>query len=137
VMEEFGLGNIEIVKALSPFPGFAGTGRICGGVSGGLVSLGLYFGSDDLLNYDGNRASTVAARIFLNRFEQTLGSLQCRDIQATLLGRYFDSNVNKGDGEEFVKAKGFEKCTVAAGIGARIAAEIIIESLKRDTTRPT
>ena len=26
VMEEFGLGNLEIVKALSPFPGFGGTG---------------------------------------------------------------------------------------------------------------
>lgn len=44
MLEEFGLGNIEIIKALSPFPGFAGTGRICGAVSGGLVALGLYFG---------------------------------------------------------------------------------------------
>ena len=25
LMEEFGLGNIEIVQALSPFPGFGGT----------------------------------------------------------------------------------------------------------------
>ena len=26
LLEEFGLGNMEIVKALSPFPGFGGTG---------------------------------------------------------------------------------------------------------------
>jgi C_GCAxxG_C_C family probable redox protein len=129
VLEEFGLGNLEIVKALSPFPGFGGTGRICGAVSGGLVSLGLYFGSDDLMNYDGNRASIAAARVFLTRFEQTLGSLQCRDIQTTLLGRYFDPSANKDDAEAFIKAKGYEKCTIAAGIGARLAAEIIIENL--------
>ena len=133
MLEEFGLGNIEIVKALSPFPGFAGTGRICGAVSGGLVSLGLFFGSDDLLNYDGNRSAIAAGRTFLARFEQLLGSLQCRDIQATLLGRYFDPGVNKEDAEAFVKAKGYEKCTIAAGVGARLAAEIIIENLRRDS----
>ena len=30
VMEEFGLGNMEIIKALSPFPGFGGTGWMWG-----------------------------------------------------------------------------------------------------------
>src|SRR4030042_2715083 len=52
VMEEFGLGNMEIIKALSPFPGFGGTGWMCGGVTGGLISLGLYFGSDDMIDYE-------------------------------------------------------------------------------------
>ena len=41
VMEEFGLGNMEIIKALSTFPGFGVTGWICGAVSGGLIALGL------------------------------------------------------------------------------------------------
>jgi hypothetical protein len=31
--------------------------------------------------------------------------------------------------EAFAKAKGFEKCGLMPGIGARLAAEIIIESL--------
>jgi len=127
-MEEFGLGNMEIIKALSPFPGFGGTGRICGAVSGGLAALGLYFGSDDVLNYEGNRAAVAAAREFLTRFEETLGSLECRDVQTLLLGRYFDGRV-KGDAEEFARCKGYEKCTIAAGIGARISAAIIIESM--------
>ena len=48
VLEEFGLGNMEVIKALSPFPGFGGTGWMCGGVTGGLIALGLYFGSEDL-----------------------------------------------------------------------------------------
>ena len=47
LMEEFGLGNWTIVRAMSPFPGFGMTGGICGGVTGSLVALGLFFGSDD------------------------------------------------------------------------------------------
>jgi len=132
-MEEFGLGSYEMVKALSPFPGLGGTGRTCGAVSGGLLALGLYFGSDDLLNHDSNRVCGTAARVFMERFEATLGSVDCKDIQTLLLGRYFDSKGGKENAEAFVKAKGFEKCTVAAGVGARLAAEIIIESMGRSS----
>ncbi len=134
MLEEFGLGNIEIIKALSPFPGFAGTGRICGAVAGGLVALGLYFGSDDMLNSAANRVAGSAGRVFLSRFEERLGSLECRDIQTLLLGRYFDPRVNKDDSDAFTRAKGFEKCTLAAGVGARLAAEVIIESMERGGT---
>lgn len=130
MLEEFGLGNLEIIRALSPFPGLGGTGRTCGAVSGGLIALGLYFGSDDLLNYEGNRAAVTAARTFLPRFEETFGSLQCEDIQKLLLGRYFDPRGGKESAEAFANAKGFEKCTVVAGVGARLAAEIIIDSMK-------
>lgn len=35
LMEEFGLGNLEIIQGLSPFPGFGGTGWMCGAVTGG------------------------------------------------------------------------------------------------------
>src|SRR4030042_1172473 len=34
LLEEFGLGNMEIIKALTPFPGIGGTGEICGGITG-------------------------------------------------------------------------------------------------------
>jgi hypothetical protein len=50
LMEEFGLGNMEIIKALTPFPGIGGTGEICGGITGSLITFGLYFGSDDRLD---------------------------------------------------------------------------------------
>ena len=47
LMEEFGLGNWALTRAMSPFPGFGMTGGICGGVTGSLIALGLFFGSDD------------------------------------------------------------------------------------------
>jgi C_GCAxxG_C_C family probable redox protein len=132
-MEELGLGNMEIVKALSPFPGIGASGQICGAVSGALAALGLYFGSDDLLNYEANGAAMSAAREFLRRFESAFGTLECSDIQTLILGRYMDPRASKENFEAFVKAKGYEKCSLVAGIGARIAAEVIIDSMGKSS----
>ncbi|UCG67357.1 MAG: C-GCAxxG-C-C family protein [Deltaproteobacteria bacterium] len=131
VMEELGLGNMEIIKALSPFPGFGGTGWMCGGVTGGLIALGLYFGSDDMLDHEHNGATIMAARKFMPRFEEELGSVLCPKIQEDVIfGRYMDPAASEENMEAFAKAKGFEKCGLVPGIGARLATEIIIESLE-------
>ena len=131
VMEEFGLGNMEIIKALSPFPGFGGTGWMCGGVTGSLIALGLYFGSDDMLDYEAVGATIMAARKFMPRFEEEVGSVVCPKIQEDVIfGRYMDPAASEENMEAFAKAKGFEKCGLLPGIGARLASEIIIESLE-------
>ncbi len=130
-MEEFGIGSFDIIRGLSPLLGIAGTGRICGAVSGGIITLGLYFGRDELTNYAANGAAIRAARIFVARFEETFGSLECRDIQTLILGRYFDPKYTKENPDAFAKAKGLEKCTVVGGIGARLAAEVIVEDMER------
>ena len=131
VMEEFGLGNMEIVKALSPFPGFGGTGWMCGGVTGGLIAMGLFFGSEDPLDYDAVGATIMAARAFMPRFEEQVGSFICPKLQEeVILGRYMDPAASPENMEAFAKAKGFEKCGLLPGIGARIAAEIILRSLE-------
>lgn len=131
VMEEFGLGNMEIVKALSPFPGFGGTGWMCGGVTGALIALGLYFGSDDLQDYEAVGATIMAARKFMPRFEEQVGALTCPKIhEDVVFGRYMDPAASPENMEAFAEAKGFEKCGLLPGIGARLASEIIIESFE-------
>lgn len=131
VMEEFGLGNMEIVKALSPFPGFGGTGWMCGGVTGALIALGLYFGSDDLQDYDAVAATIMAARKFMPRFEEEVGAVLCPKIhEDVVFGRYMDPAASPENMAAFAAAKGFEKCSLLPGIGARLAAEIIIESME-------
>ena len=131
-MEEFGLGNMDMVKALSPFPGFGATGRICGAVSGGLIVLGLYFGSDDMTEYPKTGAAIDAARTFLPRFEEALGSIQCSEIQEDVVfGRFMDPRASKENMQAFVDAGGYAKCALPAAIGARLAAEIIIESMEQ------
>jgi C_GCAxxG_C_C family probable redox protein len=130
-MEEFGLGSMEVVKALSPFPGFGATGWMCGGVTGALIALGLYFGDEDVTNYDATGATIMAARIFMQRFEEQVGAFTCPAIQEEIVfGRYMDPGASEQNMEAFAKAKGFEKCGLLPGIGARLAAEIIIESME-------
>jgi C_GCAxxG_C_C family probable redox protein len=135
VMEEFGLGNMEIVKALSPFPGFGGTGWMCGGVTGALIALGLYFGSDDMQDYEAVGATIMAARQFMPRFEEKVGAVVCPKIhEDVVFGRYMDPAASPENMAAFAEAQGFEKCGLMPGIGARLAAEIIIESMMFDHT---
>jgi C_GCAxxG_C_C family probable redox protein len=130
VMEEFGFGSMEIIKALSPFPGFGSTGWMCGGVSGGLIVLGLFCGSEDLQDLPAMRNSIMAAKQFMARFEAEVGAVTCRKIQEDVVfGRYMDPGAGPQNMKAFEAAHGFQKCSLLPGIGARIAAEIIIESM--------
>jgi hypothetical protein len=131
VMEEFGLGTMDIIKSLSPFPGFGMTGWICGGVTGGLIALGLHFGSNDLLDYEATGRTMTAARAFITRFETALGTILCPKIHEDLIfGTYMDPRGSQENFQAFRDAKGYEKCALPPGIGARIAAEIIIEGME-------
>lgn len=131
VMEEFGLGNMEVVKALSPFPGFGGTGWMCGGVTGGLIALGLYFGSEDLEDHESVRRTILAAREFMPRFERQAGAVTCPELhEDVVFGRYMDPAASPENMEAFAREKGFAKCGIFPGIGARLAAEIILESMQ-------
>ena len=105
--------------------------KMCGGVSRGLIALGLYSGSDDMLDHERNGATIMPARKFMPRFEKELGSVLCPKIQEhVIFGRYMAPAASEKNMEAFAKAKGFEKCGLVPGIGARLATEIIIESLE-------
>ena len=132
-MEEFGLGSIEMIKGLSPFPGFGATGSVCGAVSGALFALGLYFGSDDLTDYTATGAAMTAARAFVPRFEAALGSTLCPKIQEDVVfGRYMDARASRENLAAFQRELGYAKCALPAGIGARLAAEIILQHMQGD-----
>jgi C_GCAxxG_C_C family probable redox protein len=131
LLEEFGLGNMEIIKALTPFPGVGGTGEICGGITGSLIAFGLFFGSDDRLDYAAVDKTISISQKFMASFEGSIGHMYCADIiEKVIIGR----RLNPGESEEsmvtFSKEKGFEKCGLPPGIGVRHAAEIIIDSMK-------
>ena len=132
LLEEFGLGNMEIIKALFPFPGLGMSGEICGPVTGGLIALGLYFTGDDLADHDDAIRAYPAAREYLSRFKDTFGSLLCPDIQKLLLGKYFDPLASAENREAFNQSGARGKCPLAPGLGARLSAEIIIEDMEKD-----
>ena len=127
LFEEFGLGNVETIKALAAFPGIGMTGATCGAVSGGLLALGLFFSNEDLTNHL-DPSPHLAARDFTQRFQEALGSLACADIQEFILGKYYDPLSGLENLRAFNEAHAREKCPLAPGLGARIAAEIILDT---------
>ena len=127
LMEAFGLGNWDIIRAMSPLPGFGMTGGICGGVTGSLVALGLFFGSDNPEDYEGTERTMTAAQEFITRFKGKLGTIMCPELQENIIfGRYMDPRASRENYEAFLKARGFEKCALPPGVGARLAAEVIL-----------
>ena len=131
LFEEFGLGSMEIIKALTPFPGVGGTGEICGGITGALITFGLYFGTDNTLDVEVTNKVILVSQKFMAYFEDAVGHLYCSDIiETVILGK----RLNPGDSEAammaFAADKGFEKCGLPPGLGVRIAAEFIIDSMK-------
>jgi C_GCAxxG_C_C family probable redox protein len=127
IMEEFGLGNWDIIRAMSPFPGFGMTGGICGGVTGSLVALGLFFGGDDPEDYKATDRAMTAARKFIARFREDLGTILCPELhEDVIFGQYMDPRASQENFVAFQKAHGFEKCALPPGVGARLAAEVIL-----------
>jgi C_GCAxxG_C_C family probable redox protein len=130
LMEEFGLGSMEIVKALTPFPGVGGTGEICGGITGTLIAFGLFFGPDEPPDFDKMNETILTSQKFMAYFEGELGHMYCADIIETVI---LGHRINPGESEEammtFAGEKGFEKCGVPPGVGVRLAAEIMIDSM--------
>ena len=130
LLEEFGLGNMEIIKALTPFPGIGGTGEICGGITGSLIAFGLFFGSDDRLDVEAIGATINQAQKFIAFFEDELGRQLCAEIhEHVIFGRNMDPGASPEHMAVFAEAKGFEKCGLATGIGARLAAQFMIDSM--------
>ena len=131
LMEEFGLGNMEIIKALTPFPGIGGTGEICGGITGSLIAFGLYFGPDDPPDFEKMNNTIMTAQKFMAFFEGELDHMYCADIIETVI---LGHRINPGESDQammtFAGEKGFEKCGLPPGIGVRLAAEFIIDSMK-------
>jgi len=134
LLEAFGMGNMEIIKAMAPFPGLAMSGGICGPVAGGLVALGLYFSDKDPANFQ-NVAHYIAGRQYIQRFKAIFGSLSCADIQQLLLGKAYDPFAGPDEWEGFNQSGARAKCPVAPGLGARLAAEIIIESMEKESKK--
>ncbi len=130
LLEEFGLGSMEVIKALTNFPGIGGTGEICGGITGSLIAFGLYFGGDDILDFETVGPTMMTAQKFMASFEDELGYMHCAKIQEVIFGKNMDPGASQGQMEAFAKAKGFEKCGLAPGTGARLAAGFIIDSME-------
>lgn len=135
LMEEFGLGSMDVFKALSAMPGCGMTGELCGAVSGALLAIGLYFSRDFTANEitPGMHLAPgyLATREYMKQFNETFGSDKCAKLHEFIYGRSIDPFATPtAFGDFMVKESGRSICTLPPAYGARIAANIIIDSMK-------
>ena len=104
---------------------------MCGGITGSLIALGLYFGSDDMLDFEAVGATIDIAQKFMARFKDQLGYQLCAEIhEHVIFGRFMDPGASVENMKAFAEAKGFEKCGLPTGTGARLAAGFMVDSMK-------
>ncbi len=130
LLDEFGLGDKEVVRSLTLFPGIGGTGEMCGGITGSLIAFGLFFFGEN--PYDFNRVNDVMfiAQKFMGFFEDEVGYYYCADIMENVVfGKNMDPGASGSNMNAFAMAKGFEKCGLVPGMGARLAAEFMIDEV--------
>lgn len=125
--EQFGLGNEDMVKALTPIPGIAERGETCGAVTGSLLAIGLVFGSTHLDDWQAYRDSLEPANEFCDRFADETGSTMCSRIIEARFGQKLDLR-NEEDLDIFRKLDATTKCTSVVQTAVKIAADIILGS---------
>ena len=124
--EQFGLDGGSVLKSLTPFPGLAYRGGICGTVVGCVTALGLVFGREEMDDWHGYIHAIPPARAFFRRFEKTEGSLLCLDVVDSVFGKKFEA-MEPAETKRFLMAGAMEKCADTVKAGVRIAAKIILE----------
>jgi C_GCAxxG_C_C family probable redox protein len=129
LQEEFDLGDSNTLKAATAMPGIALRGETCGAVIGAIMALGLAFGRVKPDDFQAVQRTTSAARKLCKQFEDEFGGCTCRDVQHHIFGRSYNLT-DPIDQKEFVKADAIKKCRAPAGKAARIAGEMILDSLK-------
>jgi C_GCAxxG_C_C family probable redox protein len=100
---------IRLASAMTD--GLGGAGCLCGALGGGVLALGLFLGRDSHGGKDRYHAQQ-ASRALHDLFRNNLGSTCCRVLNKKTIK---DSRSH------------FEHCKAVTGIGARLAAQVILE----------
>ena len=67
---------------------------------------------------------------FMILFESKMGHVHCADILHTvILGERLNPGISQEAMMRFIELKGFEKCSLPCGVGSRLVAEFIIDSI--------
>jgi C_GCAxxG_C_C family probable redox protein len=123
--------NDDVFKAATGLcGGVAGTGNLCGAVSGGIMALSVYVGREYSNFADPGQEMQLKnrelAKKFLDRFESEFEGITCREVQKKLMGRSFDF-YNEKDLAEWEASDAHEnKCPIPVGKSARWVVEILL-----------
>ena len=77
---------LDAVRMMTGFGGGMQRGTTCGAVVGAVAAIGWALGRTE--PGESREESAEAVRVFLERFEEEFGSLNCRELQALHVGGY-------------------------------------------------
>lgn len=139
VQDTLGIKANGIYKAASGLAGGIGgcTDGVCGGYSGAVMMLGLLFGRTrgEQGSEKGHAAkdyTSLMAGALHDQFVKRFGSVTCKDIHGTLLGRPYDLR-DDHDRVAFHEAGAHDdadKCCDVVGTAAKWAVTAILDELK-------
>lgn len=129
-----GRENLEMFRAANGFAaGMALLGDgVCGGYSGGLLSLGMFAGRRREF-FDGDKEekdlNALLATKLHDKFIETYGTVICHGIHSRIFGRAFNITVpEEKEAFEQAGAHSLDKCPAVVGTAAAYTAEILIEN---------
>ena len=127
LQRELNLPNTgEAIKASTGLAaGVARMGETCGALLGGIMALGLCYGSQDLSDFDSYVKTMEVSKDLFSRFESELGTTKCSRIQKKLLGREIDF-FKEEDRDFWYKNGGLEVCPWVCSLTARITGDLIL-----------
>lgn len=113
--------------------------QMCGAVIAGVMAISLVYGPEGmerLLPQNGatwteamlkHREAIERAHDFVKRFEKSFTGTTCREVQHSVTGRYWNMR-RQEDLALFITKPYHDRCGRVTGQGARLAAEVILES---------
>lgn len=125
VQSTFGPKDPLLIKAVSPMAGGSRVGSLCGALQGGILSLGMHYGTreEKMNNKEALMASYEPVMRLYRSFENAFGSRYCPQIiQADL--------ADEEQRKKWLDKGGWQKCALLCGQTARMVGKILIEHNK-------
>lgn len=139
VMDTLGIQNDIVYKSASGLAGGAGecTDGNCGGVSGGIISMSMFFGRtrEEEATKQGRKDKYVSFRMAAalhDKFMEKYGTSICAGIHKKIYGRAFD--LRDDDQKQMFRDAGAHEredgCCAVVGDGAKWAVELILDEIE-------
>lgn len=125
----YGEVNEQMIQACGPMAGGSRVGSLCGALVGGLLAIGMRYGTpyERLYDEETHLASYEKAKVFYKDFEEIAGSWYCPNIVG------YDLDIPE-EREKWIENNGKIECAKLCGKVAKKTAEILLADHKSTET---
>lgn len=129
MQEKIGTISKDVFKAASVLgEGVARQGETCGALTGAIMVIGSFLGSESLDDVEQNQKTIESAVRVYNRFKEKVGHTLCSEIQKIRYGKAYRLSIPE-ERQAFQDMGGHSRkgCSEVCGFAAQIAAEALLD----------